>query len=305
MAKNPSNPTRQTVSRLETHAGFFRGALEYNEKHLPAIDHHGNNKNSHCGVKEERLLSIGNTENEQYIDINETTVRSIILMPSSKEKNWNVSQTLFPDVVKKIFIRDADLRLLQPSEGPEQWKQFLAAEHHWRRGYSARSLAYCWENAKDGFPKDVQQTLSTSPLLSSMEMLLAVPEHKVPLPGGKKASQNDVWVLGLRSSELVSMTVEGKVSESFGPTMNEWLGVNPSPGKLERLDFLCSTLGLSQPLPGEIRYQLLHRTASAVIEARRFNAPHSVMLVHSFSNGHERFEDFEKFVNLFGLRCQP
>ncbi len=34
--------------------------------------------------------------------------------------------------------------------------------------------------------------------------------------------------------------------------------------------------------PG-VRYQLLHRTASVVIEAKRFHATTAVMIVHSFS----------------------
>jgi len=43
------------------------------------------------------------------------------------------------------------------------------------------------------------------------------------LPGGAAASQNDVWVLGEISNGLVSIAVEGKVSETFGPTVGEWL----------------------------------------------------------------------------------
>jgi HD domain len=49
-----------------------------------------------------------------------------------------------------------------------------------------------------------------------------------------------------------------------------------------------------------IRYQLLHRTASAVIEARRFGARHAVMLVHSFSDGEDWFGDFAAFAGLYG-----
>jgi hypothetical protein len=53
-------------------------------------------------------------------------------------------------------------------------------------------------------------------------------------------------------------------------------------------------------VPVSIRYQLLHRAASAVIEADRFNARHALMLVHSFSQTYEWFEDYERFVALFG-----
>ncbi|MBF0096949.1 MAG: hypothetical protein HQM04_00605 [Magnetococcales bacterium] len=193
---------------------------------------------------------------------------------------------------------------MQPSQGAEQWKKFLAAEYHWRTGYSARSLAYCWESCPGDFPHEVKHALSTSPHLSGLEMLLAIPEHKVNLPGGRAASQNDIWILGKCDSALVSVTVEGKVAESFGQNMTEWLSGSPSPGRIERLIFLCNTLGLSQSLPGNIRYQLLHRTASAILEAQRFQASHAVMLVHSFSEHREGFEDFVRFAKLFGLNAQ-
>nr|WP_320041960.1 hypothetical protein [uncultured Desulfobacter sp.] len=58
--------------------------------------------------------------------------------------------------------------------------------------------------------------------LSRIEPLFIIPEHKVPLPGGAAASQNDIWVLGKTDTHLVSFTVEGNVSEPFGPTAEEW-----------------------------------------------------------------------------------
>lgn len=48
--------------------------------------------------------------------------------------------------------------------------------------------------------------------------------------------------------------------------------------------------------------KLLHRSASAVIEAKRFGAPHAVMLVHSFSQSHQWFEDYAAFAALLGVK---
>jgi len=40
-----------------------------------------------------------------------------------------------------------------PTKGPLSWKALLAdPEKQWRKGYSARTLACCWEEAQ-GFPK--------------------------------------------------------------------------------------------------------------------------------------------------------
>ena len=94
--------------------------------------------------------------------------------------------------------------------------------------------------------------------------------------------------------------VEGKVEETFGPTLEEWLR-DASSGKEERLRFLQNTLTLSGMLDGTIRYQLLHRVASAALEAERFHAAASLMIVHSFSVRRSGFSDFEAFARLFGV----
>lgn len=183
-----------------------------------------------------------------------------------------------------------------PTSSAEQWAQFLAEPvKHWRQGYSARTLAYAWQEA-GGFPSEVDSVLASA--FPSAELLLALPEHKVPLPGSSRPSQNDIWILARSEGQLVSIAVEGKVSEPFGPTVQEWQA-GSSPGKAERLAYLLSLLSLSA-VPDTTRYQLLHRTASAIIEAQRFNAAHAVMLVHSFSQSSEWFQDYAAFVSLMG-----
>jgi len=121
----------------------------------------------------------------------------------------------------------------------------------------------------------------------------------VSLPGGGYPSQNDLFVLAKGNGQIISMTVEGKVSEPFGPLVSEWFQ-NPSEGKRKRLAYLCKILELNSDHVNPIRYQLLHRTASAIIEAERFNAKNALMLVHSFSPTNEWYEDFEKFAGLYG-----
>ncbi|HYN77453.1 MAG TPA: hypothetical protein VES73_06650 [Lamprocystis sp. (in: g-proteobacteria)] len=184
-----------------------------------------------------------------------------------------------------------------PVSNAEQWAQFLAEPvKHWRQGYSARTLAYSWQEA-NGFPAEVQAVLSTR--FPGIELLLALPEHRVPLPGGSRPSQNDIWALARAAGTLVSIAVEGKVSEPFGSTVQEWRAAS-SPGKAERLRFLCDQLGIQAPVPDLLRYQLLHRTVSAMIEAERFGASHAVMMVHSFSQSADCFQDYAAFVSLLG-----
>jgi hypothetical protein len=191
-------------------------------------------------------------------------------------------------------------KILIPANSPDDWKQFLAEpDKHWKIGYSARALAYCWQEA-NGIPDDVLWVFAKLPLLKAIKTIFAIPEHKVNLPGGAAASQNDVWVLAETPTGLVSIAVEGKVSESFGPKIGEWFSKR-TPGKEKRLRFLCDELGLSFPPPDETRYQLLHRTVSAILEAKRFKTNKAVMLVHSFSQSNEWIEDYNHFLGLFGL----
>lgn len=198
-------------------------------------------------------------------------------------------------------------RIYIPTTSPEDWRQFLAEpQKQWRSGYSARELAECWE-AADGFPASIQTMLAGSafPALRKLDLILAIPEHKVNLPGGGHPSQNDLFVLGKTADgELVSVMVEGKVAESFGSTLETWL-MNASDGKRARLKFLCETLGLAQEPPLQIRYQLLHRAVSAVLEARQFNARYAMMIVHSFSPEKAWLADYEAFLELFGVSARP
>ena len=98
--------------------------------------------------------------------------------------------------------------------------------------------------------------------------------------------------------------VEGKVSEPFDLPVADWLKVVTSPSgrsdKPRRLKYLSSRLDIQDDDVSHIRYQLLHRTASASIEAERFGASTAVMLVHSFSQEDEHLEDYQAFVELFG-----
>ena len=48
--------------------------------------------------------------------------------------------------------------------------------------------------------------------------------------------------------------------------------------------FLYELLQLDEDGVLDLRYELLHRTAAAVLEAQRFTTRYALMLVHSFSS---------------------
>jgi len=182
-----------------------------------------------------------------------------------------------------------------PSAGPQSWQGLLAdPEKHWRTGYSARTLACSWENS-NGLPPEISRLFG-----GSAELLLALPEHKVALPGGSRPSQTDLFALLRWEGRTVAAAVEGKVDEPFGPTVGEWLE-SASDGKRERLNYLCELLGLPTEGLSELRYQLLHRAASAAIEAERFKTDDAAMIVHSYSRTSAWYESFAEFAQRLGI----
>ena len=93
------------------------------------------------------------------------------------------------------------------------------------------------------------------------------------------------------------------MDEDFGPILKD-KRAEASPGQSDRLAYLHSLLGVP-PLDDAIRYQLLHRTASAVLTAQEFHAHVAVMLVHSFGGHASLREDFEAFCRSLGAQDMP
>ncbi|ADW18802.1 hypothetical protein Despr_2666 [Desulfobulbus propionicus DSM 2032] len=195
-------------------------------------------------------------------------------------------------------------RIFPFTTGVEDWQALLAdPDRHWRKGYSARTLAYCWESSEE-LPEEVAQPFAESmdPLLANLQPVIGIPEFKVPLPGGRNSSQNDIFILSRSTAGPVCIMVEGKVSESFGPRVTDWLK-NASEGKMKRLEFLLDSLGLTSLPDDTIRYQLLHRAVSAIITAEQFRAVAAVMLIHSFSRELVGWLDYSRFASLFEVEA--
>lgn len=211
--------------------------------------------------------------------------------------------------------------ILVPSRGPADWRALLAnPARQWQPQFSAWSLAHHWEAARGQFPTDVAEALvqSADPLIRGLEVLIAVPEHRTRLPGGGFPSHSDLFVLARGKRGTVAIVVEGTVQEAFGEFVGEWLAASPElkrahergvagpdvTNRSRRMAGICRLLELNIMPPWTVRYQLLHRTAAAVLEARRFGASAAVMLVQSFDSGHAWFGDYAAFCALFGAAAE-
>jgi hypothetical protein len=196
-----------------------------------------------------------------------------------------------------------DRRIYAPSSGLETWRSRLAdPDTQWVRGRSAFETAVFWEQGarqSRGIHPRLAALLDEEPELRNAELLASFPEHKVRLPGGARSSQNDVWAILRAPLGLVSVAVEGKAGESFAETIGEWRR-DASDGKAKRLTFLCEQLGLMAPPDDALRYQLLHRTVSALVEADRIGAAAAVMVVVSFIEDQASMNDFAAFTSCLG-----
>jgi hypothetical protein len=189
---------------------------------------------------------------------------------------------------------------------PEEWRRLLAdPEMHWKNDKSARLLAYSWcEN--NGFPKEVESVLIDSeiPIFKNLNILFGFPEYKVSIQGGSRHSQNDLYLYSRSGDDIVVVMVEGKVDEPFDKTVNNWLKDKKNNHDHPRLLYLKELLNIQQKDIGNIYYQLLHRTASVIIESKRVKASHGLVLIHSFSEKDSHYDAYRDFLDLFNLSAK-
>jgi hypothetical protein len=198
-------------------------------------------------------------------------------------------------------------RIFVPTDGIESWKKLLAdPDKHWKEGYSAYSTAESWEENEDT-PKEIRQAFSKSEALKDLKLLAAFPEYQVPLPGGVRPSQNDVLAIMSNEEHLVVAAVEAKYRESFGDkSIGEWLDFDKPEGRQERLHYILEKIKFPTQNYKDLRYQLFHRLASAVIMAKKFHADIAVMIIQSFERNDSlnHYKDFSEFVEAYGKEIE-
>lgn len=187
-----------------------------------------------------------------------------------------------------------------PLKKPEDVIPHLGSATHWKQGRSAKSLADAWVQ-ENGLPPRVRAVLASAPDLASAELIDAWFERSTDLEDSRgTASQTDLLALVGIGDRTAVLAVEAKVTEPFGDPVTKWLGTGAE-GKQDRLTRLCDLLNLDQATCGDLRYQLFHRAAAAVLEARRFRTDTAVLLVHSFCPDGTGLSDFVEFGRRLGF----
>ena len=199
-------------------------------------------------------------------------------------------------------MSQAQKRILIPTINSESWKSLLAEpEKQWKEGFSAKSAADSWESSK-GFPKEIILAMNKINELKDAELFIAIPEFKVCLDNKKAPSQNDILGLCSNESGLTVFTVESKVHEDFDELVKDW-NKNDYESKNNRLSFLLERIAYPNIDVSNLRYQLFHRLASAVIMAEKFHAKNALMIVQSFEANDElnHYSDFKDFIENYGV----
>ncbi len=192
------------------------------------------------------------------------------------------------------------VRIAVPLRTAEDVIPHLGKPTHWKQGRSAKSLADCWFQA-NAVPPAVAAVLAHSPAFEAIELLDAWLERQTDLQDGRGShSQTDLFALLGQGDGLIALGIEAKVDESFGPLVSDWLA-DGSTGKRKRLTGLCALLGLDQTSVMNLRYQLLHRTAAVLLEAKRYRTRKAALVIQSFCPNATGLEDARAFFAAMGL----
>ena len=193
----------------------------------------------------------------------------------------------------------------------DDWRG-LAGEDKWVPMRSAYELAHCWQQF-GGLPGPIARALDTSgnKILRGISVDLCLVEKPVFLDSRIAPSMTDLTAYGRNArGDAVVLAVEGKADEPFasrvwawvrGDEKNPTVSADPRRTRLRRLEFLSNHLSKEIPPDSTLRYQLLHRTVSAVLEAQLHGAVAAVVLVHAFGReAADNLSDFSEFLTELG-----
>lgn len=160
---------------------------------------------------------------------------------------------------------------------------------HWVDGRSAKELAKAWFPAPGiaCVPTEVEAILSSSPILGNVAFSDAEPEAIVRFDSfGGEPRNCDLLARAQCVAGTVMVSVEAKADEPFGKLIGEEYDraiARPGSRSPERIRMLASAvLRQSVEQCRDLRYQLLHGAAGALVAATARDSQIAIFLVHEF-----------------------
>jgi hypothetical protein len=195
------------------------------------------------------------------------------------------------------------------------WKRFAGpvSGDQWAEGYSALELARSWLE-HEPLP-DLRKILDLIPELSSFTAERGVPEMKSSFDAYRGPRTHDLLVIGDAAGGRTVLTVEGKVNEPFGQTLDQYraaakrlLEQNPDTNAPARLDELVWALAgwklsVDQAVDHrmKLRYQLFTAVAGTVAAGTKEDAAAAVFCVHELET--PRSDPRARATNASDLEC--
>ena len=170
--------------------------------------------------------------------------------------------------------------------------------HHYRDGYSMAEAAKCWVQASGRLPDRIVG-ITGAHVLTAAHF-----EYEVVVWGGGKSTSD---IMAFVPEGVIA--VEAKARESFDHEVHAWekAGTNERSraNRSSVIDRYAEALSISREALLPIRYQLLHRTLSAALTARKYGLKQAWMVVQSFApldcdERHRNRADFERYLALVG-----
>ncbi|MDD2229794.1 MAG: hypothetical protein PHY48_10325 [Candidatus Cloacimonetes bacterium] len=193
----------------------------------------------------------------------------------------------------------------QPLKSHDEWRNLLSHPiNHWVDGKSAKELVKLWLQTND-IPASVRSIFPDS----DIKPLFIFPEYQVQMPGKGGNSQNDLYIYASTKTNNWVIIVEAKANEVFDETVEKWYeekknanGGENAAYRLTEIQKILELKVIDNPpynTIGKLRTQLFHRTASAIIEAKRVEVSKALVLIQSFANNSNNYLDFKSFLSLF------
>jgi hypothetical protein len=186
-----------------------------------------------------------------------------------------------------------------PLSGPEDAIRLLASPAApGKHKDAAYQTAHSWFDAQD-LPAAVRATLESDPTYAGARLLKVFFEKPSEANASGAGHTNVLAVVEVRSG-LAIVGVVGKLNEPFGDYVSEWN--DGSPGRATRLAASIKQLGMPADVATGLRYQLIHRTVSILLEAQTIGARKAVLLIQSFGSDHSPtgFADLQMFGAVLG-----
>jgi Domain of unknown function (DUF6946) len=164
-----------------------------------------------------------------------------------------------------------------------------ASAKHWKKDRSAMELARSWTDAHG--PEAVRELLDRVTGTANFEAKRGIAEAQTHFDEFRGPRNHDLLIVGEAAGGTTVVSIEGKVDESFGQTLEEYraaarrrIAKKQPTNALDRMQGLTKAIGGwdagADPKRMQLRYQLFSAVAGAVAAAVDEEADQAVFLVH-------------------------